>query len=78
MQLVKNVIQTYGEVEHSDVRVVTKFALFPTEVNGKIIWLKHYQELWEYIIAERNLFYGKEYMGLLYGGEWELLDVKIL
>ena len=71
--------QTYCNTpEPGDLHITTKFALLPVRVNGKRIWLKKFQMLYEWNERERDVVIGKELVGTGWFYNWDLISVKVL
>jgi hypothetical protein len=46
-------IKKYERPEEGSLKVELKYAYWPTRVCGKLIWLKHYQVMYEYVTRDR-------------------------
>jgi hypothetical protein len=61
-----------------DLKVVTKFALFPKRVGNKKVWLESYQQLYEYKYLNTHMISGKVIGPQVRILDWELIGEKTM
>jgi hypothetical protein len=66
------------EPQPGDYRVDILFAWWPTKTDDGVIWLEKYKRVYEWSIRRRSWFIGRNYLGPIECGDWDIRHVKRL